>query len=107
MVQTSRTFQGKRNHYNRYGDYLQEDIKVKLRKSLSTKSLISILIFRGVARLSFPAWCRYLNEISNSKKVEVNMIKHKLIDCGPPGVSDTTVNKIDSTIFCILHPMLS
>ena len=42
-------------------------------------------------RLSFPAWCKFLNEVANSKKMDVNEIKHKLIGCGVPGVADTTV----------------
>ena len=43
-------------------------------------------------RLSFPAWCKFLNEVANSKKMDVNEIKHKLIGCGVPGVADTTVS---------------
>ena len=46
---------------------------------------------RGAPRLSFPAWCKYLAELAAAKKMEVNIIKIKLINCGPPGVTDGTV----------------
>ena len=50
-------------------------------------------VHRGVPRLSFPAWCKYLTEVASAKKMEVNLIKNKLINCGPPGVTDGTVTR--------------
>ena len=60
-----------------------------MKLALTCPMLLSML--RGVPRLSFPAWCRYLNEMATAKKMEVNQIKTKLINCGPPGVVDGTV----------------
>ena len=48
--------------------------------------------FRNAPKLSFVEWNKYLDEISKNKKVDVNAIKHKLVDCGKPGLSGTTVS---------------
>merc|ERR1712002_697008 len=52
------------------------------------------IAFRKVSKrapkLSFPAWCQYLEEISTTKKRNVNAIKNKLIECGPPGITGGT-----------------
>jgi len=92
--------------FSRFGDKSSDGSTIKLSQSdkwfkqaglfrargISTTDtgILFKKISKGVPRLSFPAWCKYLNEISNSKKMDVNMIKHKLINCGPPAVSDTT-----------------
>lgn len=38
-------------------------------------------------------WNKYLDEIAKTKKIEVNGIKDKLVNCGKPGLSGTTVEK--------------
>merc|ERR1712198_321964 len=92
--------------FSRFGDKSSDGTTIKLSQSdkwfkqaglfksrgISTTdtAIVYKKISKGVPRLSFPAWCKYLNEISNSKKMDVNMIKHKLINCGVPGVTDTT-----------------
>merc|ERR1719356_665508 len=52
------------------------------------------IAFRKVAKttpkLSFADWNKYLEEISSTKKVDVNSIKMKLVECGEPGVSGAT-----------------
>ena len=59
-----------------------------------------VSVSRGVPRLSFPAWCRYLGEMATAKKMDVNEIKTKLINCGPPGVVDgTVIRKIFISIY--------
>ena len=46
---------------------------------------------RTTPKLSFADWNKYLEEISSTKKVDVNSIKMKLVECGEPGVSGATV----------------
>ena len=46
---------------------------------------------RKAPRLSFPTWCQYLEEVAATKKRNVNLIKTKLVECGPPGISGGTV----------------
>merc|ERR1711982_130506 len=91
--------------FSRFGDKSSDGTTIKLSQSdkwfkqaglfksrgitTTDTGIVYKKISKGVPRLSFPAWCKYLNEISNSKKMDVNMIKHKLINCGAPGVTDT------------------
>ena len=42
--------------------------------------------------MSFVEWNKYLDEIAKNKKVDVNIIKNKLVDCGKPGLSGATVS---------------
>ena len=58
-------------------------------------------IFRKAPRLSFPAWCKYLDEIATAKKMDVNTIKNKLVECGAPGITGGTVSlfSFSPTIF--------
>ena len=57
----------------------------------SSQTNNNCFLSRGAPRLSFPAWCKYLAELAAAKKMEVNIVKIKLINCGPPGVTDATV----------------
>ena len=50
-----------------------------------------LLHFRNGPKLSFNDWNKYLNEIANNKKVDVNTIKTKLVECGEPGFTGETV----------------
>lgn len=45
---------------------------------------------RKSPKLSFPSWCKYLDEISATKKKDANVIKTKLVECGPPGITGGT-----------------
>ena len=47
--------------------------------------------FRNGPKLSFNDWNKYLNEIASNKKVDVNTIKTKLVECGEPGFTGETV----------------
>merc|ERR1712018_452512 len=49
-------------------------------------------ISKNSPKLSFADWNKYLDEISNTKKVDANEIKGKLVSCGKPGLSGTTVS---------------
>ena len=60
------------------------------RGSESLKGLIKC-IFRNATKLSFGDWHKYLNELSTTKKVDVNTIKNKLVNCGEPGFTGETV----------------
>ena len=63
----------------------------------STKTLRfdnRFFFFRNSPKLSFADWNKYLDEISNTKKVDANEIKGKLVSCGKPGLSGTTVRKL-------------
>ena len=37
-------------------------------------------------------WNKYLDEISKTKSIDSNEIKGKLVNCGKPGLSGTTVS---------------
>jgi len=92
--------------FSRFGDKSSDGTTLKLSQSdkwFKQASLIrpkgisttdTAIVFKkvskGVPRLSFPAWCRYLGEMATAKKMDVNEIKTKLINCGPPGVVDGT-----------------
>ena len=72
---------------------------------------ITYLTFRNAPKLSFNDWNKYLNEISTSKKLDVNTVKvtclscnfrffnkenslqTKLVDCGNPGFTGETVSE--------------
>ena len=64
------------------------------KKSTKTLSFDNDLFFRNSPKLSFADWNKYLDEISNTKKVDANEIKGKLVSCGKPGLSGTTVTKL-------------
>jgi len=42
-------------------------------------------------KLSLPDYQKFLDELAKAKKVEVTEIKEKMISCGPPGTTGTTV----------------
>jgi len=48
-------------------------------------------VSKNAPKLSFKEWNKYLNEIAGNKKVDVNTIKTKLVDCGDPGFTGETV----------------
>jgi len=92
--------------FSRFGDKSSDGSTIKLSQSdkwlkqagllrpkgISTTDTAIVFkkISKGAPRLSFPAWCKYLTEVAAAKKMEVKMIKVKLINCGPPGVTDGT-----------------
>ena len=43
-------------------------------------------------------WNKYLDEIATSKKLSVNEVKGKLVDCGSPGTTGATVSLY---IYCL------
>ena len=47
-------------------------------------------------------WNKYLDEISKTKSIDSNEIKGKLVDCGKPGLSGTTVSFKEEFNQCIL-----
>lgn len=44
-------------------------------------------------KLGLTDYQKFLEELAKAKKVEVAEIRDKLINCGPPGTSGTTVKK--------------
>ena len=52
--------------------------------------------------MSFSDWCKYLEEIAKTKKMNVNTIKSKLVECGEPG-NTGTVRKTSSVVY-LLEP---
>ena len=54
---------------------------------------LSLLGWRNGPKLSFQDWNRYLDEISTAKKLDVNTVKTKLVDCGEPGFTGETVSR--------------
>ena len=61
-----------------------------------------LIIFRNSPKLSFVDWNKYLDEISKTKSIDSNEIKGKLVNCGKPGLSGTTVSSKEFNQ-CILH----
>ena len=49
---------------------------------------------RRSPKLSFPEWSKYLEEIATAKKLDVNEIKVKLVECGTPGTTGATVSRV-------------
>jgi len=47
-------------------------------------------ISKNAPKLSFQDWNRYLDEIANTKKLDVSTVKTKLVDCGDPGFTGET-----------------
>jgi len=47
-------------------------------------------VSKNAPKLSFADWNKYLNEIATNKKVDVNTIKTKLVDCSEPGFTGET-----------------
>ncbi|MPC84582.1 TPPP family protein [Portunus trituberculatus] len=52
------------------------------------------LHYHRTKKITFTEFEKYLDEISKSKKVDAGTIRTKLKDCGAPGTSGTTINKI-------------
>ena len=46
---------------------------------------------RKAPKISFVDWNKYLDEIATAKKMNVNTIKTKLVECGEPGFTGGTV----------------
>ena len=46
---------------------------------------------RNSTKLSFSDWNKYLDEIAKNKSMETGDIRSKLVECGTPGLSGTTV----------------
>ena len=49
---------------------------------------------RSSTKLTYPAWSKYIEELAASKNTEVDQIKDKLANCGPPGTNGATVSSI-------------
>ena len=49
---------------------------------------------RKSPKLSFVEWNKYLDEISDNKKMDLNCVKAKLIECGEPGFTGGTVKAV-------------
>ena len=47
---------------------------------------------RSSSKLSYTQWMEYLSVLSSSASVNINLIKTKLAECGPPGTNKTTVS---------------
>ena len=56
--------------------------------------MIEIQLSRKSPKLSFVEWNKYLDEISDNKKMDLNCVKAKLIECGEPGFTGGTVKAV-------------
>jgi len=92
--------------FSKFGDKSSDGSTIKLSQSDKWFKQAGVIKPRGVSstdtgiafrkiskkapRLSFPAWCKYLDEIATAKKMDVNTIKNKLVECGAPGITGGT-----------------
>jgi len=92
--------------FSKFGDKSSDGSSIKLSQSDKWFKQAGIIRPRGISttdtgiafrkvskkapRLSFPTWCQYLEEVAATKKRNVNLIKTKLVECGPPGISGGT-----------------
>eukprot|EP00092_Neocalanus_flemingeri_P006396 GFUD01006886.1.p1 GENE.GFUD01006886.1~~GFUD01006886.1.p1 ORF type:complete len:239 (+),score=95.99 GFUD01006886.1:79-795(+) len=87
--------------FSKHGDKSADGSTIKLNQSdkwfkqagvIKQKGITNTdtsIAFRKVAkkaiRISFVDWNKYLDEIATTKKMDVNTIKTKLVECGEPG----------------------
>merc|ERR1719320_703982 len=92
--------------FSKFGDKSSDGSSIKLSQSDKWFKQAGIIRPRGISttdtgiafrkvskkapRLSFPTWCQYLEEVAATKKRNVNLVKTKLVECGPPGISGGT-----------------
>merc|ERR1712141_428808 len=92
--------------FSKFGDKAADGATIKLSQSdkwfkqagvIAAKGLSTTdtgIAFKKVSKnapkLSFQDWNRYLDEIANTKKLDVNSVKTKLVDCGEPGFTGET-----------------
>merc|ERR1711892_99867 len=92
--------------FSKFGDKSSDGSTIKLSQSDKWFKQAGIIRPRGISttdtgisfrkvskkapKLSFPSWCKYLDEISATKKKDVNVIKTKLVACGPPAITGGT-----------------
>ena len=58
--------------------------------SLPEKNLKNTFFdFRKAPKLNFMDWCKFLEEVAKTKKMNVNIIKVKLLECSKPGNTGT------------------
>eukprot|EP00092_Neocalanus_flemingeri_P023462 GFUD01025442.1.p1 GENE.GFUD01025442.1~~GFUD01025442.1.p1 ORF type:complete len:284 (+),score=100.29 GFUD01025442.1:76-927(+) len=92
--------------FSKHGDKSADGSTIKLNQSdkwfkqagvIKQKGITNTdtsIAFRKVAkkaiRISFVEWNKYLDEIATTKKMDVNTIKTKLVECGEPGFTGGT-----------------
>eukprot|EP00092_Neocalanus_flemingeri_P060908 GFUD01073129.1.p1 GENE.GFUD01073129.1~~GFUD01073129.1.p1 ORF type:complete len:281 (+),score=92.02 GFUD01073129.1:79-921(+) len=92
--------------FSKHGDKSADGSTIKLNQSdkwfkqagvIKQKGITNTdtsIAFRKVAkkaiRISFVDWNKYLDEIATTKKMDVNTIKTKLVECGEPGFTGGT-----------------
>ncbi len=55
------------------------------------KETLCFLLSRS-KNIDFPKFVKYLEELASVKKMDVNDLKARLVDCGLPGTSGATVS---------------
>jgi len=92
--------------FSKFGDKSADGSTIKLSQSdkwfkqagvIQTKGISTTdtgIAFRKVSKkapkISFVDWNKYLDEIATAKKMNVNTIKTKLVECGEPGFTGGT-----------------
>merc|ERR1719192_183424 len=92
--------------FSKFGDKASDGETIKLSQSDKWFKQAGVIAAKGVSttdtgiafrkiskrspKLSFPEWTRYLDEIATAKKLDVNEIKVKLVECGTPGTTGAT-----------------
>ncbi len=62
-------------------------------------------VSKNAPKLSFVEWTKYLDEIAKNKSMEVAEVRGKLVGCGAPGLSGTTVRLIILLRMVIFGPV--
>jgi len=92
--------------FSKFGDKAADGKTIKLSQSDKWFKQAGVIAPKGVSttdtdiafrkiskrspKLSFVDWNKYLDEIAASKKLNVNEVKGKLVECGSPGTSGAT-----------------
>merc|ERR1712013_2427 len=95
--------------FSKFGDKSSDGSTIKLSQSdkwfkqaglIRPKGISSTdtsIAFRKISKkapkLNFMDWCKFLEEVAKTKKMNVNIIKVKLLDCSKPGNTGTKIAK--------------
>merc|ERR1719318_1881923 len=95
--------------FSKFGDKSSDGSTVKLSQSdkwfkqagvIKPKGISSTdtsIAFRKISKkapkLNFVDWCKFVDEVAKAKKMNINTIQFKLIECGEPGNTGTKIAK--------------
>merc|ERR1719153_679733 len=95
--------------FSKFGDKSSDGSTIKLSQSDKWFKQAGLIRPRGISttdtgiafrkvskkapKLNFMDWCKFLEEVAKTKKMNVNIIKVKLLECSKPGNTGTKIAK--------------